>query len=41
MAPGPQIQLESTVAELKSDLAELAERTDTLEQSRYFDLGFS
>ena len=41
MTPDPQTQLESTVAELKSDLAELAERTDTLEQSRYFDLGFS
>jgi hypothetical protein len=41
MTPDPQTQLESTVTELKSDLAELAERTDTLEQSRYSDSGFS
>jgi uncharacterized protein YceH (UPF0502 family) len=41
MTPDHSTELERTVTELRSEVAELAERTDTLEQSRYYDLGFS
>lgn len=41
MTSDDQTQLEGTVAELRSKVEGLTERTDMLEQSRYSDLGFS
>lgn len=40
MTPDHSTELERTVTELRSEMAGLAERTDTLDQSRYSDLGF-
>jgi hypothetical protein len=41
MTPDDHTQLEGTVAELRSKVEGLAERTDMLERSRHSDLGFS